>query len=756
MRRSLSPRPAAAGLVALLLLSCSDGIVGPDQQMMAELAVTASVSGTPIATLVIDVTAPDIDPALVFNLTVVDGFATGTLRLPPGEARTIHAIAMDETGEVTHEGSKTVDIRPGPNDPVSLPMVARGGQQPITVAIGDVSIVIEPGTFALEAGTSAMMTATIRAPNGDIVDEPVVWATTDPSVLTVSQDGLISGVREGTADIVATFAGIAAVAQVTVTPSGSNLIPNAEAGESQWVAISGTVVLDGSASVDPEAQPLTYIWTQVAGPDVTGGTGTLEGESPSFAAPADVVTVRFSLEVSDGVHTSAPDPVDVTTLLDPARAVFVSATEGSDAGAGTRESPLRRLQPAIAAAALVGSDAGVYVTGEVYNESLQLATNVSVFGGFAPDWARTSASATIIVGGTTAIVGAGVQNLILDGLQIRSGNATLLGTSSYGVLLSGASSLVIENSEIVAGRGADGRNGATGVNGVPGRWGLSGSSGCNGCTSGGSGGSGGTTSDLGLSGGGGGFGGYDSGNGGSGGTGFGGASGGSGGIASGSCFEDSGNGSQGNAGLSRFSTPSPAPVAQWGTISATGYTPSIGSNGDSGQPGNGGGGGGGGGGGESGLFCNGDRAGGGGGGGSGGGGGTGGQGGGGAGGSFGIFIADAGAIVTVRTSTITTAAGGRGGSSGTGGAGGSGGSGGSGGFGPDQAGNGGRGGSGGHGANGATGANGAGGHSIGILYVGDAPATSELMFVIGEPGLGGSNPRAASGPAGVAQDMIAR
>lgn len=756
MRTRISPRPALAGLAALFLLSCADGgVVGPNQQIMAELAVTASVSGTPIATLVIDVTGPGISPALVFNLTVVDGFATGTLRLPPGEDRTISARALDETGEVTHDGSKTVDILPGQNPPVSIPMVARGGQQPITIAIGDVSIVIAPPNLALEAGTSSLMTATIRAPNGDIVDDQPVWATSDPSVLTVN-DGLINGIREGTADIVATFAGVAAVAPVTVTPSGSNLVPNADAGLDQFVAVSGTITLDGTASSDPEALDLTYEWTQLAGPDVTGGAGTLDGASPTFTAPDGVGTLRFELRVNDGVHTSAPDIAQVTTLLDPTRAVFVTVL-GSDAGAGTRESPLRQIQAGISAAAALGPGAGVYVGDGVYNGSLQLATDVSVLGGFtATDWSRTAAAATIIAGQATAISGDGVQDVIIGGLEIRSANASGFGASSYGVRLSGGSSVVIEASDIIAGRGATGLAGPNGAAGLHGFSGGFGSTGCSGCSSFGFGGSG-ASSSFGLFGGSGGRGGYGSGNGFSGSNGSAGAAGGAGGVASGGCFTESGNGSSGATGAFGNDGSSAPAAAVWGSITPTGYAPSVGDDGGDGTDGRGGGGGGGGGGGEDSFFCNGDRAGGGGGGGAGGAGGKGGKGGAGGGGSFGVFVADAATTLTVRSTTITTDAGGTGGSGGRRGARGSGGFGGSGGSGPDTGGNGGPGGRGGFGGIGGAGANGAGGPSVGILYVGlVAPETTDVSFVLGLAGLGGANFQVPQGPTGTTAEIVAR
>jgi hypothetical protein len=80
-----------------------------------------------------------------------------------------------------------------------------------------------------------------------------------------------------------------------------------------------TVVLDGTASSDPQNTPLTYSWVQTAGPAVTlSGANTA---APSFLAPdmsnhpygePPPISFTFRLTVSDGVFTSDPDDVVVT------------------------------------------------------------------------------------------------------------------------------------------------------------------------------------------------------------------------------------------------------------------------------------------------------------------------------------------------------------------------------------------------------------------------------------------------------------
>ena len=92
-----------------------------------------------------------------------------------------------------------------------------------------------------------------------------------------------------------------------------NIAPVADAGFAQInIEPYSTVTLNGSASSDANADPLTYAWTQTVGPAVSIVTPT--SMSPTFVAPATIagVTLTFQLVVNDGSVDSSPDTVDVT------------------------------------------------------------------------------------------------------------------------------------------------------------------------------------------------------------------------------------------------------------------------------------------------------------------------------------------------------------------------------------------------------------------------------------------------------------
>ena len=107
----------------------------------------------------------------------------------------------------------------------------------------------------------------------------------------------------------------------TPTPRPPNA--TAEAGPERDAARHTLVTHNGSASSDPDGDPLQYTWTQVYGTDVTSGVGFLRGPTPSFTAPESVGTVIFELQVNDGNGDSPPDSVRINVLEHTGQSIFV-------------------------------------------------------------------------------------------------------------------------------------------------------------------------------------------------------------------------------------------------------------------------------------------------------------------------------------------------------------------------------------------------------------------------------------------------
>jgi streptogramin lyase len=103
-------------------------------------------------------------------------------------------------------------------------------------------------------------------------------------------------------------------ATVTVTIQKVNHPPVAVVGPNQTVQERTRVVLDGSRSWDPDADPLTYRWSQTAGPAVV--LDLTDPVHPAFTAPPvdDLATLGFQLIVNDRLLDSPPAALTVTVI----------------------------------------------------------------------------------------------------------------------------------------------------------------------------------------------------------------------------------------------------------------------------------------------------------------------------------------------------------------------------------------------------------------------------------------------------------
>ena len=215
---------------------------------------------------------------------------------------------------------------------------------------------------------------------------------------------------------------------------------------------------------------------------------------------------QSKIDVPDGVDQNC-DGVDGDVL----DAIFV-AKIGSDANPGTRAYPVATIVHAIALAQAAGKR-DVYVGGGVYTGSVDIVAGISIYGGYAPDFAvrdpvsyQSAIVGTVPLSGATAAVrcdgvqGADQMPSRLDGFLIIGADAKALGSSAYGVWSNGCDQrFQVTYCQIQSGDGAAGIPGGAGQNGVPGVSGGGGEAardvGHDGCTVAdfGTGGSGGTT-----------------------------------------------------------------------------------------------------------------------------------------------------------------------------------------------------------------------------------------------------------------------
>lgn len=161
------------------------------------------------------------------------------------------------------------------------------------------------------------------------------WVQTAGPIVSISGSGpnasftapLVTDGGDPNAKVTLTFAltvtdpnGASGSNSVDVVVANVNHAPTAVAGNNLAVNENSSVTLNGSASSDPDSDPLTYSWVQVSGPAVvlTGANTAI----PQFTAPfvsAAGATLQFQLTVDDGFDgtNTATTTVTVNNINNP-------------------------------------------------------------------------------------------------------------------------------------------------------------------------------------------------------------------------------------------------------------------------------------------------------------------------------------------------------------------------------------------------------------------------------------------------------
>ncbi len=158
---------------------------------------------------------------------------------------------------------------------------------------------------------------------------------------------------------------------------------------------------------------------------------------------------------------------DCDGAIDPTTDNVYVAKSGDDANPGTLAQPVASVTRAIALAAADGRT--VFVAQGIYDEQVELADGVSVYGGYRSDFrSRDLILFPVVVThsaspGRPVLLAHGITgDTVVDGLRIAGRDAVAPGAGSTAVLLRQCTSaLALTNVTVTAGRGADGRDGAS-------------------------------------------------------------------------------------------------------------------------------------------------------------------------------------------------------------------------------------------------------------------------------------------------------
>jgi hypothetical protein len=266
---------------------------------------TADLAGTYVASLVVN--DGKVNSTTVTVSVTVGPTATAATTTAPTTSTTITAAATTTTARTT---STTAAVAVGTTTTTQTTSTA--WVQPVANAGVSQSVT---------AGSSVTL-------NGSASSDPNGYSLTYAWTLSSKPAGSAAALSSATsvrptftADLAGTYVASLTVnngwvgsspVTVNITAGVANIAPVANPGVSQSVTAGSTVTLNGSASSDPNGDPLTYAWTLTSKP--AGSAAALSSATavrPTFTADL-AGTYVASLTVNDGKVNSTTVTVNIT------------------------------------------------------------------------------------------------------------------------------------------------------------------------------------------------------------------------------------------------------------------------------------------------------------------------------------------------------------------------------------------------------------------------------------------------------------
>ena len=226
----------------------------------------------------------------------------------------IFQLTVKDNNNATATDLLTVLVNPA----VNIPPVANAGSS--------VTVTLPLNSTSLNGSASSDADGTISSYRWAQVSGPSTASLTSAGTAVATASNLIAGVYNFELTVTDN-SGASSKAQVKITVVAAGLQPPiANAGANQTITLpTNQVNMDGSGSVAPSGNIVSYTWTQTSGPS----TATLGTPNSAQASAGNLVagTYIFQLTIKDNNNATATDLL--TVLVNPAANIPPVANAGS-------------------------------------------------------------------------------------------------------------------------------------------------------------------------------------------------------------------------------------------------------------------------------------------------------------------------------------------------------------------------------------------------------------------------------------------
>ncbi|MBA3853050.1 MAG: hypothetical protein C0503_01470 [Gemmatimonas sp.] len=207
-------------LAILMATGCGDTLTSASLRGRIALVLDQAGSTTPLDGERVDVSisGPGISPPIFGSFRFINDTARVELDVPLGRDRLVAVAIFDSSNTLIASGQMTIVVGSSSTVSVPVPIAPTSGEQPIIVRVGSTTVTVSPGSLTLAPNGTAQLSVAVTDQDGQPISGAVpVFASSNPSIASVSATGVVTGRVQGVTAVTVSALGVAARIPVSVS-----------------------------------------------------------------------------------------------------------------------------------------------------------------------------------------------------------------------------------------------------------------------------------------------------------------------------------------------------------------------------------------------------------------------------------------------------------------------------------------------------------------------------------------------------------